>query len=133
MKLNAILKSKARAKIISENMVSTITGLQKSTPNELDLTKNKDANAVIDLSEYGYSGDMIASLHNMVRDVNQNDKSREEVIIGKFAELKDPTTGLRFSIPNVDPTSPNYLYEYSQAMSLLLYQPSVFQRILKGE
>jgi len=50
-----------------------------------------------------------------------------------YFDLKDPRTGLRYSIPMLDTLSPTYYYDYVHYMKLKEKSPDTFEKVMRWD
>lgn len=72
-------------------------------------------------------------INSSVVELNTFGKTREQITIGMYGNIKNPKTGKRFVIPYVDFTSDNYVYQYAEMMRLLVSKPEEFKKIMNWE
>lgn len=68
-----------------------------------------------------------------VREIDKSGKSRRDIIIGMFGHIKHPTTGERFSIPNLTWDDEDYAFKYADFMKTLVFKPDMFAKIMNWE
>ena len=74
-----------------------------------------------------------AIVSTSVVEIDTTNKTREQIIIGMYGTIKNPKTGERFVIPNLDFSSEAYIYEYAEMMRLLVNRPEDFKKIMRWE
>lgn len=83
--------------------------------------------------EFDISEEDLEKVRASVVEIDTADKTREQIVIGMFGSIKNPKTGKRFVIPNLDFSSENYIYEYAEMMRTLVNRPEDFKKIMRWE
>lgn len=83
--------------------------------------------------DFHISSEDLEKVKASVNDIDITNKSRTEIVIGMYGSIKNPQTGERFTIPNLDFTSENYIYEYAEMMRTLVNRPEDFKKIMNWE
>ena len=119
-KLTDLLKSKSVVGInkkprITENVIAT---------NQFVKT---------DKLGFNISEEDLKTVKRSIVEIDMTDKSRKQIIIGMYGGIKNPVTGKRFIIPNVDCTDDDYTYRYAEMMRTLVNRPMDFKKIMDWE
>lgn len=83
--------------------------------------------------DFHISTEDLEKIRKSVVDINTTNKSRVEIVIGMYGDIRDPQTGNRFVIPNLDFSTENYIYEYAETMRTLVNKPEDFKKIMNWE
>lgn len=83
--------------------------------------------------EFFISDEDLEKVRASVVEIDTTNKTREQIIIGMYGTIKNPKTGERFVIPNLDFSSEAYIYEYAEMMRLLVNRPEDFKKIMRWE
>lgn len=70
---------------------------------------------------------------NYLDERSMNAMTREQIIIGMYGEIKDPSTGERFTIPYLDFSDSQYTFKYADMMKTLVHKPETFKKIMNWE
>lgn len=84
--------------------------------------------------DYFISPENLRKIRDSVEDVPETkNMTRRELVIRRYGSIKDPTTGKRFVIPDIDFKTPDFNYKYAEMMRLLVDKPQEFYKIMCWE
>lgn len=83
--------------------------------------------------DFHISSEDLEKIRKSVVEINTTNKSRVEIVVGMYGDIRDPQTGNRFVIPNLDFSTENYIYEYAETMRTLVNRPEDFKKIMNWE
>lgn len=83
--------------------------------------------------DFHISSEDLEKIRKSVVVINTTNKSRVEIVVGMYGDIRDPQTGNRFVIPNLDFSTENYIYEYAETMRTLVNRPEDFKKIMNWE
>ena len=82
---------------------------------------------------YDISDEDLEKVRSSVEEIDMTDKTREEIIIGMYGSIKNPSTGKRFVIPGIDFRTEYYVYKYAEMMRTLVDDPERFKKIMNWD
>jgi len=110
---------------------------QRKTKTKFFENKNSLSYGVISSNEnsleFDISDEDLEKVRASVVKIDTYGKNRKQIIIGMFGGIKNPKTGKRFVIPNVDFTDEDYTYKYAEMMRTLVNRPNDFKKIMDWE
>lgn len=89
--------------------------------------------SVVDSVSFDISDEDLETVRSSVVSIDTNGKNRKQIIIGMFGSIKNPVTGKRFVIPNLDCSDEDYTYRYAEMMRTLVNKPDDFKKIMNWE
>jgi len=100
------------------------------------ITTKLDTNTITE-SETSTIGTLTVDEYQMVKDsikqIDMNNKTRREIIIGMYGSITNPKTNKRFVIPMLSYQDEDYIYQYAKYMKTLINRPEEFTKVMEME
>ncbi len=113
------------------------SNIQINKESKTDIITEKKVSVSVspktDELDFHISSEDLEIIRKSVVEINTTNKSRVEIVIGMYGDIRDPQTGNRFVIPNLDFSTENYIYEYAETMRTLVNRPEDFKKIMNWE
>ena len=127
--LTSLLRAKTEAPSTTDEKV-----VKSKKPHSL-MEKKGDAvvSPKVEAFDFHISDEDLQKVRDSVVPMDTEGRSKYDIILGMYGNIKDPRTGKSFVIPGVDFSSDDYMFQYAEMMRLLVKRPEEFKKIMNWE